>query len=231
MRFSRLVTVLMLLATATFAWGRQTNNSNAADARLQHATTVLQAMTNPQNPSGIPDSVMKGAQCVAIVPGLVKGAFIFGGEHGDGVATCRTASGWSAPAFFKVSGGSWGAQIGGEKTDLVMMIMNNQGMQQLLSGHFKVGAGASAAAGPVGREASASGGWKAGILTYSRSKGAFAGIDLSGAVLQADNSAMQQLYGKNVRFQQALSGQVPAPPQAQAFLHEVEHARTVATKE
>jgi lipid-binding SYLF domain-containing protein len=231
MRFSK-STLVAVLAMAVFAWGQQNSGkSNTAEARLQDATEILQSMTGPQSSAGIPDAVLKDAKCIAIVPGLVKGAFIIGGEHGKGVATCRTQNGWSAPAFFEVSGGSFGAQIGGEKTDLVMMMMNDQGMQQLLSGKFKVGANASAAAGPVGRQAAAEGGWKAAILTYSRSKGAFAGVSLSGAEIQQDNSAMRKLYGKPVTFRQALAGKVPPPPQAQAFLHEVEHAETVASNQ
>jgi len=195
--------------------------------RLDNASQVIQEMTTGN--AGIPDSVMRDAKCIAVIPGLVKGAFIVGGEHGDGVATCRNANGgWSAPAFFQLSGGSFGLQAGGQKTDLVMMIMNQQGMDALLKGHFKVGAEASGAAGPVGREASASGGWKAAILTYSRSKGAFAGIDLNGAELNSDHKAMQGLYGKDVTSQQALKGDVRPPAEASAFLRTVESANTSA---
>lgn len=218
-----ILVVLAFSAVALFAANK------TATERLDESASILKQMTS--GTAGIPDSVMHGAKCIAVVPGLVKGAFIVGGEHGDGVATCRTSTGWSAPAFFQVSGGSFGAQIGGEKTDLIMMVMNQEGMSSLMSGHFKVGANASAAAGPVGREASASGGWKAAILTYSRSKGAFAGVSLNGAELNADNTAMQQLYGKAVTLQQALTGQVQPPAQAMAFLHAVQNAQTSAANQ
>ena len=219
-KFLALVAFSAMLAVAAFA------ADTSATKRLDQASTVIQQMTTGS--AGIPDSVLKDAKCIAVVPGLVKGAFIVGAEHGDGVATCRTSNGWSAPAFFKVSGGSFGAQIGGQKTDLVMMIMNEQGMDALMKGHFKVGAEASGAAGPVGREAAASGGWKAAILTYSRSKGAFAGVDLNGAELHTDTEAMSSLYNQPVTFQQALQGTVPPPPQATAFLQTIQNARATA---
>lgn len=224
----KLAAILIVLALASVAALANESHSDAAQ-RLDNAASIIKDMTT--GTAGIPDAVLNGAKCVAVVPGLVKGAFIVGGRHGDGVATCRTSNGWSAPAFFQVTGASFGAQIGGEKTDLVMMFMNDQGMNELLSGHFKIGAGVSAAAGPVGRQASASGGWKAGILTYSRSKGAFAGASIKGAEIQMDNGAMQQLYGKNVTAQEALKGQVQPPPQAMAFLHAVQNAKTAASNQ
>jgi lipid-binding SYLF domain-containing protein len=221
-KIAAILTVVAIATLGAFAQSKATQ-------RLDDAANVLRQMTS--GTAGIPESVINGAKCVAVVPGLIKGAFIVGGEHGDGVATCRTTNGWSAPAFFKLTGGSWGLQIGGQKTDLVMMIMNQEGMNSLLKGHFKVGADASAAAGPVGRQASASGGWNAAILTYSRSKGAFAGINLSGAELQADNGAMSSLYGKPITVQQALTGKVEPPPQAMAFLHAVQNAKTAAASQ
>jgi lipid-binding SYLF domain-containing protein len=145
------------------------------------------------------------------------------------VATCRTASGWSAPAPFTVSGISWGPQIGGKSTDLVMFIMNDQGMQDLMSGHFKVGADVSAVAGPVGRQASAEAGWKAGILTYSTSKGAFIGASLNGAEIHQDNKATQDWYGSKVSFKDILMGQAQIPnPEARAFVNAVQNAKESA---
>ncbi|MGH9523001.1 MAG: lipid-binding SYLF domain-containing protein [Terriglobales bacterium] len=221
------VTCAMLLATAVWAQSNHTNSNNGTE--LQNATNIIQQLTSAAPDHGVPNTVLEGAKCVAVIPSMIKGAFIVGGEHGTGVATCRTSNGWSAPAPFSVSGISWGPQIGGQSTNLVMFIMNQQGMQSLLSGHFKVGGSVSAAAGPVGREAAASAGWKAGILTYSRSKGAFIGASINGAELQQDDKATRQWYGKDVSIQQILSGQVQIPnQQARAFVNAVENAKQTA---
>src|ERR1700689_2525228 len=150
--------------------------------RMQKSVDVLQSiMATPDK--GIPEEVLSGAKCIVVVPNLLKGGFIFGGKHGRGVASCRTADGWSAPAFVSVGGGGWGLQIGVEGVDLVMLVMNDHGFQHLLSSKFQIGGDASASAGPVGRHASAETDWKLNseILTYSRSKGVFAGITLNGA--------------------------------------------------
>jgi len=197
--------------------------------RLQKATEVIQQiMATPDK--GIPEEVLDGAKCVAVVPHLIKGGFVFGAKHGRGVATCRTAHGWSAPSFFTVTGGSWGAQIGVEGVDLVMLVMNDKGMQQLLNSKFQIGGEASAAAGPVGRHASADTDWKLNteILTYSRSKGAFIGATLEGAGIAQDDEAIRQMYGKELTPRQILSGQVPAPASAHAFLAAVGNAKAVA---
>lgn len=197
--------------------------------RLQKSTEVLhQIMATPDK--GIPEEVLDNAKCVAVVPHLIKGGFVFGAKHGRGVATCRTAHGWSAPSFFTVTGGSWGAQIGVEGVDLVMLVMNDKGMQQLLNSKFQIGGEASAAAGPVGRHASADTDWKLNteILTYSRSKGAFAGVTLEGAGISQDDDAIREMYGKDYTPRQILSGTVPAPASARQFLSTVEHAKTVA---
>jgi SH3 domain-containing YSC84-like protein 1 len=216
-----------LLATGLWAQNQNTNSGNSTE--LENATNIVQQMTSASPDQGVPNKVLEGANCVAVIPKLIKGAFIVGGEHGTGVATCRTASGWSAPAPFSVSGISWGPQIGGQSTDLLMFVMNQEGMQSLLSGHFKVGGSVSAAAGPVGRDASASAGWKAGILTYSRSKGAFVGASLNGAELQQDNKATREWYGSNVTIQQILNGEVKTPnQQARAFVNAVENAKQSA---
>jgi SH3 domain-containing YSC84-like protein 1 len=162
---------------------------------------------------------------------MVKGGFIVGAEQGRGVATCRTAHGWSAPAFFVITGGSWGLQIGIEGIDLVMVIQNDKGMQQLLSSKFQLGGNASAAAGPVGRHASAKTDWKldAEVLTYSRAKGVFAGLDLSGAAIRQDNDAMKAVYGPDVNQRAVLDGDVKATPAATPFLAAVRGAKEQAS--
>jgi lipid-binding SYLF domain-containing protein len=161
---------------------------------------------------------------------MIKGGFVLGGKHGKGVATCRTASGWSAPAFFTIGGGSAGFQIGLEGVDLVMIIQNEKGMQHLIASKFEIGADASAAAGPVGRHASANTDWKLDteILTYSRSKGAFAGISLEGASIRRDDDSTREMYGAKVSTQHVLDGSVPAPSEAGQFLAAVRNAKAVA---
>jgi lipid-binding SYLF domain-containing protein len=176
---------------------------------------------------GIPEEVLEHAKCVAVVPHMVKGGFVFGGKGGKGVATCRTANGWSAPAFITISGGNWGLQIGVEAVDLVMIIQNEKGMQKLLSSNFHVGADASAAAGPVGRHAEAGTNWKMDteILTYSRAKGVFAGLTLEGASIRQDNDSRRAIYGSKVTTKALLLGKVAAPAAAQPFLAEVRGAK------
>ncbi|HEY7354770.1 MAG TPA: lipid-binding SYLF domain-containing protein [Terriglobales bacterium] len=217
---------LLLLSLGALGWAKDEDNPG----ELQQATQVVQNLTTTAPDQGIPNQVLEGAKCVAVIPKLVKGAFVVGGEHGTGVATCRTSSGsWSAPAPFSVSGISWGPQIGGKSTDLVMFIMNDQGMNDLLAGHVKVGADVSAAAGPVGRSASADAGYKAGILTYSASKGAFVGASLNGAELQQDTKATRAWYNKDVSFKDILSGNVQTPSgDAQSFVSAVENAKQAA---
>lgn len=198
------------------------------EKRLDNAATVLQQITSAPD-KGIPQDVLNGAKCVAVVPHMVKAGFGIGGQHGRGVATCNVNGSWSAPAFFSLSGGSFGFQIGAEGVDLVMLVMNQNGMQALLSDKFQVGGEASAAAGPVGREGSAQTDWKAHpILTYSRTKGAFAGVSLNGAVMTNDKDAAQAFYGQPETNQQLLSGQVPAPPDSKVFLNAVQQAETTA---
>jgi lipid-binding SYLF domain-containing protein len=172
---------------------------------------------------GIPEEVLSSAKCIVVVPHLVKGGFIIGGEHGRGIATCRTATGWSAPAFISVGGGSWGLQIGVEGVDLVMLVMNDRGFQHLLSSKFQIGGDASASAGPVGRHASADTDWKLNseILTYSRSKGLFAGITLNGAVVEQDSDSTRAIYGRDRSFRTILSGRIPAPRSTIGFMNAV----------
>lgn len=189
------------------------------EKRIKAAAQVLDEVMAEKD-KAIPDKVMSDAQCVAVVPSMVKIAIGFGGSHGKGVATCRTAHGWSAPAPFSITGGSWGLQIGGQAIDLVMLVMNQKGMDALLSSKFKVGADASAAAGPVGRESEAATDWKmkAEVLTYSRARGIFAGIDLSGAKISQDRDETHILYGRMVPFNEILNGTVAPPNGSEPFL-------------
>jgi lipid-binding SYLF domain-containing protein len=193
--------------------------------RLQKSVEVLHAiMSTPDK--GIPEEVLSSAKCILVVPDLIKGGFIFGGKHGRGVATCRTSDGWSAPAFVSVGGGSWGLQIGVEGVDLVMLVMNDQGFQHLLSSKFELTGEGSVAAGPVGRHASAGTDWKMNteMLTYSRSKGVFAGLTLEGAVVEQDNDSTIAIYGSHKRFRNILSGRVATPQSAVAFVKAVSDA-------
>jgi lipid-binding SYLF domain-containing protein len=193
--------------------------------RLQKSVDVIHAiMATPDK--GIPEEVLSNAKCILVVPDLIKGGFILGGKHGRGVATCRTANGWSAPAFVSVGGGSWGLQIGVEGVDLVMLVMNDRGFQHLLSSKFALTGEGSVAAGPVGRHASAGTDWKMNteMLTYSRSKGVFAGLTLEGAVIQQDDDSTVAIYGKKLRFRNILSGRVTTPNSATAFMDAVSQA-------
>jgi SH3 domain-containing YSC84-like protein 1 len=222
--------LLAMLGVGTFCLAG-TAREDATD-RLDNATRVVhEIMAMPDN--GIPEEVLEHAKCMAVVPHLVKGGFIFGGKGGKGVATCRTANGWSAPAFITVSGGSWGLQIGVEAVDLVMIIQNEKGMQKLLESNFHLGADASAAAGPVGRHASAGTDWKLDteILTYSRAKGAFAGLTLEGASIRQDSDSRHAIYGHKVTSRALLLGKVPAPSVAQPFLAEVRGAKAQTVAE
>jgi lipid-binding SYLF domain-containing protein len=187
--------------------------------RIDNAATVLdEIMAAPDK--GIPQEVLASAKCVAVVPSMIKGGFVVGARYGKGVATCRTSSGWSAPAPITIAGGSWGLQIGGEAVDLVMLIMNDKGMEHLLSSKFKLGAEGSVAAGPVGRQTEANTDWKmrSEVLTYSRARGVFAGLELNGAVIKQDDDDTHILYGKEVSFKRILEGQVAPPAGSQHFL-------------
>jgi len=217
-RVSLLLAVLVLLPF-TFA---QTENKadNKAVARVEAAGTVLNEIESAPD-QGIPEEVLGSAECVAVVPSLLKGGFIVGGRYGRGVASCRTQKGWTAPAFLMVSGGSVGFQIGGQAVDLVMLVMNKEGMDNLLSSKFQLGADASVAAGPVGRHAEGSTDWKmrAQVLTYSRARGIFAGVSLSGARVTQDKDTTREFYGRMVPFKTALTGTIPAPDSAYPFLN------------
>jgi lipid-binding SYLF domain-containing protein len=187
--------------------------SESAASRAEAAATVLnEIMAAPDN--GIPVEILDSAKCVAVVPSLVKGGFVFGASHGRGMATCKLNNGsWTAPAPITMTGGSIGFQIGLQGVDLVMMIMNDRGMQALLTNRFKVGADASAAAGPVGRHVEGSTDWKlrAEVLTYSRARGLFAGVTINGSTISQDEDATRELYGKFVPFKTILTGATDMP--------------------
>jgi len=186
--------------------------------RINSAANVLdEIMAAPDK--GIPKDVFESAKCVAVVPSMIKGGFIVGARYGKGAATCRTSSGWSAPAPITIAGGSWGLQFGGEAVDLVMLVMNDKGMEHLLSSKFKLGAEGSVAAGPVGRQAEATTDWKmrSEVLSYSRSRGIFAGLELNGAVIKQDDDT-RHLYGTVVPFKDILTGQVRPPEGTQRFV-------------
>jgi lipid-binding SYLF domain-containing protein len=199
--------------------------AESAAGRAESAATVLgEIMSAPDK--GIPEEVLGSAKCVAVVPTLLKGGFIFGGARGKGMATCRTPDGWSAPAPFIMTGGSFGFQIGVQGVDLVMLIMNERGMQALLSSQFKLGADASAAGGPVGRHAEAATDWKmrAEVLTYSRARGLFAGVTINGALVRQDEDATREIFGRMVPFKTILTGAVPTPQGGEPFVAAVRKA-------
>jgi lipid-binding SYLF domain-containing protein len=212
----------LFLALALFApalTADDTKDNTKVEDRVKSAGTVLDEIESAPD-GGIPENVLKSADCVAVVPSLLKGGFIVAADYGRGVASCRTPKGWSAPAFLFTSGGSFGFQIGGQAIDLVMLIMNKDGMEHLLSSKFQLGGDASAAAGPVGRHAAADTDWKlkAQVLTYSRTRGVFAGISLAGAVIKQDKDATKEFYGRQVPFRTSLTGEVEPPPTAYPFL-------------
>jgi lipid-binding SYLF domain-containing protein len=207
------------------------DDQTKVNERLTNAANIIQELSGPNATAGIPHDVLAGAKCIAVVPGLKQAGFIVGGHHGDGVATCKQANGrWSQPAPFQLTGGSFGLQIGAESVDLVMMVMNDEGMKSLESGHFKVGGEVNAAAGPVGREGSAEAGWKAAILTYAKAKGVYGGVTIKGAELNQDKKATEALYGADTPFAQILHGQAPAAhnPAVQQFLATVRSAEANA---
>jgi len=226
----RIMSVLLMSVMGlfgTYAWAGSAREDSVA--RLQSSVDVIRAiMATPDK--GIPEEVLNDAKCIVVVPNLIKGGFVFGGKHGRGVASCRTAEGWSAPAFVSVGGGSAGLQIGLEGVDLVMLVMNDQGLQHMLSSKFELTGEGSVAAGPVGRHASAGTDWKmtTEVLTYSRSKGVFAGLTLEGAVVEQDNDSTQAIYGKHMEFRNILSGKVATPKSAEPFMKAVAEAREQA---
>lgn len=219
-----------ILEMASLCWAGSERRGDID--RLNNSAKVLdQIMAAPDR--RIPDEIMKKAKCVAVVPHLMKGGFVFGAEHGKGVATCRTAKGWSAPAFIKITGGSWGTQIGAEAVDLIMVIKSEKGMQRLLSSKLEIGRDASVAVGSVGRHSSENTDVKLDvlILTYSRAKGAFVGSTFKGALVRADNRARRAMYGPRASTRATLLGRVAAPAAARPFLDAVRGAKDQALSE
>ena len=212
------VAVLSVIVWAFVLPSFAEDHSSEAKRVEDSANVLTDIMRTPDK--GIPDDIMKSAMCVGVIPSMKKGGFIFGAEYGKGVASCRNANGWSAPAPVTIGGGTWGLQIGGEAVDVVFLVMNNKGMEDLLSSKFTLGADASVAAGPVGRQAEGDTDWKlkAEVLTYSRTRGIFAGLTLNGAVIAQDHDATAAFYGKDVSFRSILTGEVPPPSGSTPFL-------------
>jgi lipid-binding SYLF domain-containing protein len=219
MRFKTQILAVLTVAVLANTMAVAAEEPSEQVKRMDAAATVLdEIMGTPDK--GIPEELLDSAKCVAVIPSMVKIGFVFGGRHGRGIATCRTATGWSAPAPFSVTGGSWGLQIGGEAVDVVMLVMNDQGMEKMLSSKFKIGADASAAAGPVGRHVEGETDWKmrAEVLTYSRARGAFAGLTVNGASITQDKDGTRILYGRMIPSAEILKGKVKPPEGSHQFL-------------
>jgi SH3 domain-containing YSC84-like protein 1 len=219
-RMIAFICMAAMLPSFCFAGSKKENLQD----RLDDAKRVMdQIMATPDN--SIPSDILEKATCVGVVPSMVKGAFVFGGQYGQGVVTCRTGHGWSAPVFIRLAGGSFGFQIGGQATDLVLIAVNENGFQDLLKSKFKIGGDAAASAGPVGRNTQASTDWKMNseLLTYSRSKGLFAGIDLDGTSVTQNAEDNEVFYGQAQDFRQILKGQVDVPEGAKNFVRTVAH--------
>jgi lipid-binding SYLF domain-containing protein len=214
------ICLCVMLSCSAFA----ASSRDSLQARIDSAKTVIDQIMGAQDRT-IPQDILQSATCVAVVPGLVKGAFVFGGQYGQGVVTCRTGHGWSAPVFIRMAGGSFGFQIGGQSTDLILVAVNDRGLQDLLKSKFKIGGDASAAAGPVGRSGQASTDWKmsAELLSYSRNKGLFAGIDLDGTSVSQNREDTELYFGAPQDFQNVLRGNVPVPSGAVDFVRDVAH--------
>lgn len=221
-RISGILCGAVLLAACTPTFAQDAEARAKITDRIAAATDVMnEIMATPDK--GIPRGILSGASCVTVIPHYKKGAFVVGAQYGQGVATCRTPNGWSAPVFVQLAGGSFGWQIGGQSTDLVLIAMNQNGMQDMLKNKVKLGADAAASAGPVGRNAQAGTDWKlnAEFLTYSRSKGLFAGLDLDGTVLSQNSDDTRAEYGSNVPFETILKGSIPVPENARPFVRTV----------
>jgi lipid-binding SYLF domain-containing protein len=218
MKMRCLLHMVVALCLVSAAWSAE--NATKAQGRVKSAGTILQEIQAAPD-QRIPEKVLASAACVAILPSMLDGGFVLGLRYGRGVATCRTTKGWSAPAFFVVRGGSFGAQFGGEAVDVIMLIMNDKGMTELLSSNFKVGVQASVAAGPVGRQTGAETDWKmhAEVLSYSRSRGVFAGATLEHATIKQDKDSTRAFYGRMVPFKTSLRGVIDAPVTTYPFLN------------
>ena len=206
------IAVLVALTATTISFAKDKKEKSVQ--RLDDAVAAIsEIMETPDK--GIPQDLLDRAECMVIVPGMKKGAFIIGGKYGKGFVSCRKpgGQGWTGPAAVRVEGGSIGLQIGGSETDVVMLIMNQRGMQKLMASKFTLGGEGEVAAGPVGRNATAQTDafLHAEILSWSRSRGVFAGVSLTGATLREDTEDNQELYGKPYENKQILTGSVPSP--------------------
>jgi len=226
-----LASVVLILTSMSWAADNDKDQSDIQKRIVKSAEVLNEIMATPDK--AIPDKIMDNSKCIAVVPSVIKVAFVFGGQRGKGVVTCRTTKGWSAPAPITITGGSWGLQLGGQATDLVMVVTNDQGMQHLLASKFKLGGDASAAAGPVGRDTAADTdiSMRAEVLTYSRARGVFAGIDLTGSVVNQDKDETALLYGKPIPFADVLSGKVAPPAGSEPFLAAVKKYSTQAREQ
>lgn len=216
----KVTTVAAFFALSTCAAWAQNENSGPKSEELNKAAETVQQMTSSNE---IPPQLLNEAKCIGVIPKMTKGGLIAGGEHGSGVVSCRSTQGWTAPAFFSISGGSVGLQAGLQKSEIVML-MNEQGEQYLMKGNFQLGAEA-VAAGPTSG-AAGSIGWKAPVLSYAKSKGAYAGVNLAGSTIQLDNDSIHKVYTSTTTAQQVLNGSVQPPPQAQQFLSALPHTGT-----
>ena len=226
-----LILVVVFFSSAFLAVDDQPPRESKAMDRVQAAGDVLNEIQSAPD-KGIPQEILGASECVAVVPSMLKGGFIVAAKYGRGLASCRTAKGWSAPAFFTVEGGSFGFQAGGQAVDLVMLIMNKDGMQHLLTSKFELGADASVAAGPVGRQAEGNTDWKmrAQVLTYSRARGVFAGVSLNGAVIKQDKNSTREFYGHMVTSKASLTGEIDPPASADVFLRPLAQWALAAAK-
>ena len=226
----RVLLLVLMTGVAVSSFAATEDEDNKAAGRVKSASIVLEEIQSAPD-TGIPDEVMGSAECVAVVPSMLKAGFIFGAQYGRGVASCRTPRGWSDPAFFTIEGGSFGFQIGGQAVDLIMLVMNHRGMENLLNSKFKLGADATAAAGPVGRHAAADTDWKmrAQVLSYSRARGIFAGLELNGAVVRMDHESTREFYGSMQPFRTTLTT-VSSPQAALPFLQDLAKWAKLASK-
>jgi lipid-binding SYLF domain-containing protein len=217
----KLIAVFCLAGAATLSAHAEADKATL-DSRVQAATeTIQQIMSVPDK--AVPNKIAQQATCIGVIPGMKKGAFIFGAEYGRGIVTCRTGHGWSAPVFITLGGGSFGFQLGGQSTDVVLVAVNDKGFQDLLKSKFKIGGDAAASAGPVGRNSQAATDWKlnAELLTYSRSKGLFAGVDLTGTSVTQSSDDTRTFYGVDHTADDILKGNVPVPDDAKTFVRTV----------
>jgi SH3 domain-containing YSC84-like protein 1 len=234
-RFRQSATIVFLLGALTLtAIGQGAEETRRTSDELKRVNAAAQVLEEVmQTPGkGIPEELLAAAKCLAVVPSMMKGGFLIADKSAKGVATCRTSKGWSAPAPLTLSAGSWGLQFGGDAVDLVMLVMNDKAMRALQTNNLKLGEG-SVAAGPVGQEAEPGTDWntRSEVLTYSRARGVFTGIELNGAVIKQDAEQTRTLYGKAITLRSILAGKIPAPEGTEAFLSAVQkYAQPPRTK-